>query len=233
MVINFQAKTMANNFQKQIRNLNNGQWYWIARKVLRANSKRIGPSGIAVYNVLASYADSKTQTCFPTRKTIARVLGLSRKTVTRKILMLQELGLISIEKAGISYRYLLLEPSKKGTNQTSGRENNNTSQGTPENTNNNQRSNINNNNERSDKLKGFTPHSRTELLACDLSEALSDRQTLSIYLLYAKRYPENLLRKILGQVMEIPDEQIKKSRAALFHYLVQKYAPKSSKDFRD
>lgn len=77
------------------------------------------------------------------------------------------------------------------------------------------------------------PQSRAELLACDLAEALNDRQTLSIYLLYAKRYPENLLRKILGEVMEIPDQQIKKSRAALFHYLVQKYAPESAKDLRD
>jgi len=169
---------MASDYQKRIRALNNGEWYWIARKILRAHSKKIGPSGIAVYNALASFADSKTQICFPTRKTIARVLGLSRKTVTRKIRMLQELGLISVEKAGVSYRYLLLEPSSKGTNQTPGGEKSDTSQGTPRNTNNNQISRINNNNKRFNKTKGFTPHSRTELLACDLAEALNDRQTL-------------------------------------------------------
>lgn len=224
---------MTGDFQKEIRNLNNGQWYWIASKVLRAHSKKIGPSGIAVYNALASFADSKTQGCFPSRKTIARVLGLSRKTVARKIKMLQELGLISVEKTGATYRYLLLEPSKKGEKLTPGGEKNDHYQGTPGNTNNNQRTRINNNSKRANKLKGFIPHSRAELLACDLAEALNDRQTLSIYLLYAKRYPENLLRKILGQVMEIPDQQIKKSRAALFHYLIQKYAPKPTKDFRD
>jgi DNA-binding Lrp family transcriptional regulator len=233
MIINFKAKPMAGDYQKKIRNLNNGAWYWIARKILREHSKKIGPSGIAVYNALASFADSKTQVCFPTRKTIARVLGLSRKTVTRKINLLQELGLISVEKAGVSYRYLLLEPSRKGTNQTPGGENNDTSQGTPQNTNNNQISRINNNNKKSNKSKRFIPQSRTELLACDLAEALNDRQTLSIYLLYTKRYPEDLLRRILGEVMEVPDKQIKKSRAALFHYLVQIYAPKSFKDSRD
>jgi len=90
----------------QIRSLKEGDWYWIARSILRTYGKRLGPSGIAVYNALACYSDSKTQGCFPTRKTVARVLGLSRKTVSRKIDLLQKLRLILVEKTGNSYRYL-------------------------------------------------------------------------------------------------------------------------------
>ena len=41
-----------------------------------------------------------------------------------------------------------------------------------------------------------------------------------------------LLRQTLGEVMEIPQERIKKSRAALFNHLIQKYA-QNHKDYRD
>lgn len=69
----------------------------------------------------------------------------------------------------------------------------------------------------------FRPTNRQELLALDLAEALNDRQGLALYLSYAKRYPESLLRQVLGEVKEIPSEKIKKSRGALFNHIIQKY----------
>lgn len=74
-----------------------------------------------------------------------------------------------------------------------------------------------------DPFKGFRPKTREELLALDLAEALKDYQALALYLSYVKKYPEWVLRKVLGEVKEIPIEKIKKSKGALFNYLIQKY----------
>jgi len=67
------------------RNLSGGDWYWISRAVLLSHGRALKPSGIAVYNVLASFANSKTQSCYPTHKTIAKIAGTSKRTVSEKI----------------------------------------------------------------------------------------------------------------------------------------------------
>jgi len=61
-------------------------------------------------------------------------------------------------------------------------------------------------------------------LALDLAEALNDRKGLALYISYARRFPESVLRRALGEAKEIPIEQIKRSRAALFNHLIQRYA---------
>ena len=78
----------------------------------------------------------------------------------------------------------------------------------------------------------FKPRTRQELLAFDLATALNDRKSLFVYLSYAKRYPESILRRILGDVKEIPAGKIKKSRAALFSYLIKKYAQENDQGHR-
>ena len=70
----------------------------------------------------------------------------------------------------------------------------------------------------------FKPQSQKEQLAVDLAARLEDLRSLPLYLSYAHKYPEGILRKALGEVMEIPLSKIKKSRGALFNHLVQKYA---------
>jgi uncharacterized radical SAM superfamily Fe-S cluster-containing enzyme len=79
-------------------------------------------------------------------------------------------------------------------------------------------------------FKKFRPKTREELLAFDLAQALKDRNGFPLYLSYAKKYPESFLRRVLGEVKEIPDRKIKKSRAALFNHLVQKYVKETSKN---
>ncbi|WKZ32794.1 MAG: hypothetical protein QY316_12945 [Thermodesulfobacteriota bacterium] len=74
--------------------------------------------------------------------------------------------------------------------------------------------------------KGYKPRTEKELLAMDLAEALNDTKNLPLYLSYCNKYPEQLLRRVLGEVKELPREKIRKSRGALFNYLVQKYANK-------
>ena len=64
---------------------------------------------------------------------------------------------------------------------------------------------------------------KEELLARDLAGGLDDETNLGFYLSVCRKYPEEFLRKIYGQVKEIPLNKIKKSRGALFNYLIQKH----------
>ena len=81
-----------------------------------------------------------------------------------------------------------------------------------------------------DWIKNFTPQTQAELLAQDVAAALNDRENLALYLSFAKKYPEALIRRVLGQVRDIPDAKIKKSRGALFNYLIQRYGGKNSQE---
>ena len=74
----------------------------------------------------------------------------------------------------------------------------------------------------------FKPKNAEELLAWDLANDLEDLEGLPLYISYSRRYPEALLRKVLGVVKEIPDNKIKKSRGALFNYLIQKHGKKTT-----
>jgi len=78
-------------------------------------------------------------------------------------------------------------------------------------------------------VKNFKPRSKKELLALDTAKALGDLKNLGLYLSYCRKYPEDLIRKTLGIVKELPIERIRKSRGALFNYLVQKHG-KGKKD---
>ncbi len=62
-----------------------------------------------------------------------------------------------------------------------------------------------------------------ERLARDLAEGLNDLQGWRHYLAYAQRYPEPLLRRLLGQVREDPSSSVRSNRGPLFHYLLPKY----------
>jgi hypothetical protein len=58
-------------------------------------------------------------------------------------------------------------------------------------------------------------------LAYDLASTLSDIESLRVYEGFTERYSEDFLRKILLRVISIPDNKIRKTRGALFTYLVQ------------
>lgn len=57
-------------------------------------------------------------------------------------------------------------------------------------------------------------------LANELADTLQDWDALPYYLQCARKYQESFLRKILAKVMSIPESKIKKTRGALFTYLV-------------
>lgn len=97
------------NEKTRARSLNGGDWYWISRAVLISHGQTLKSSGIAVYNVLASFANSKTQSCFPTHRTIAKIAGTSKRTVSDKIQLLEKLNLIRRERQEGQSIYHLLE----------------------------------------------------------------------------------------------------------------------------
>jgi DNA-binding transcriptional MocR family regulator len=162
---------------------------------------------------------------------MAEALGYSRATISKKIKLLERSGLIRVEKRNRYHRvYHLLKVRCKP------RETQMSTYGNSEfpqvDTNNNKLTRIINNIDISN-FKKFKPKTKEELLALDLAKALKDVRGLSLYLSFAKRYPESLLRKVLGEVKEIPDRKIKKSRGALFNYLIQKYVKETSKNNRN
>jgi DNA-binding transcriptional ArsR family regulator len=225
---------MSSNEQTEVRYLKDGDWYWIPRAVIKCYARRIAAVGIAVYNFLASLADSN-QSCFPSQKYIAVCLGYSRATISRTLKVLEKNGLIRIERRRYHCVYRLLRVRcEAGETLMSGKGNSEVTEG---NTNNKQITRNTNNIDIEDKnfsgfgaSKGVRPRTREELLALDLAQALDDPQGLGFYLSYARKYPEPLLRRILGEVKEIPRDRIKKGRGALFNYLVQKYAQEANKN---
>lgn len=85
------------NTKIEVRDLRNGNWYWIHRAVIKEYTPKVGATSIAVYNFLASCVDTH-QSCFPSQKYIAERIGYSRATVNKAIQILEEHKLIKIEK---------------------------------------------------------------------------------------------------------------------------------------
>ena len=230
---------MENTEQTKIRSLKNNGWYWSDKKIISEYARRMRPSGLAVYDVLSYFANSKTQNCYPTKKAIADLLGISRKTVSRKIKLLTEIELVKKEISKGRRIYSLLEP--RATNGTPGGDKRDTTGGTSGITNKNNITRIINNIVNDDKKisfterssKDFKPETREELLALDLAQGLHDQKSLNLYLHYAKTIPESLLRKTLSEVKNLPDSQIKKSRAALFNHIIKNYVKGTSPHYRD
>ena len=72
-------------------------------------------------------------------------------------------------------------------------------------------------------IKNFKPQSKEELLALDLARALDDLPNLACYISLTKKYPEYLIRRTLAVVKAVPQVKIRKSRGALFNYLIKKH----------
>jgi hypothetical protein len=143
----------------EIRSIAERKWYWISRAILKRYGRILKSSGLAVYNVLASYANSKSQTCFPTQKSIAKLLGISVRTVNRKVQLLKVFKLIKAKKTrGRCFYSLLKVDTPKGIEPYDKRD---TTDRTPGKTNNNKLIKINNkNNNGNDKINNLRPISR-------------------------------------------------------------------------
>lgn len=212
------------------RRMRKGGWFWIDKAFIRAYGGTVGLSGVAVYNCLAFFANSD-QTCFPSQGYIARLLGCSRATVNKAIKNLAQNGLITVEKrAGSPQTYQLLDVGCKAELQ--GVSNESTADVKQIDTNKNHLTSLNNDPTRESGLthsdvagesKGLRPAIQSEPLALELAEALDDHRHLSLYLSLTGKHPEPLLRNALDEAVAVPQDKIRKSRAALFIHLIGAY----------
>lgn len=84
---------------------------------------------------------------------------------------------------------------------------------------------IDNDNDDRKSEKGLKPifAEDGELLAKELATGLGDMANLKYYQSVARKHPEWLLRNIFNRVRDIPESKIRKSKGALFNYLLQKH----------
>jgi biotin operon repressor len=223
----------------EVRGFRNGEWYRIHKAIPQHFAPKIKALGLAVYNCLASYADTE-QRCYPSQMTIAEQLGYSRASISRSIKTLERHQLIRIEKRrGMQNVYYLLDVTcSMGENHQSRRRELPVA---PVSTNKSKRTTINNNwgDIKQNGLPNvrapddFRPQTREELLAVDIAQGLGDSNHISTYLPYAMSYPEAVLREILSKIKDIPSYKIKKSRIALFKYFINKYDQGTKHRFGD
>ncbi len=210
----------------EIRTLKDGDWYWIDKEVILKRVPEIRAMGVTVYNFLAAMAD-KNQCCFPSQKYMADRLGYSRTAINKAIKVLEKYGLVArVKRNRYHCEYLLLRCKPEETQVSiignRGVRIMNTNNNDITRYINNSISKFNKFSESNNSFKGLKPKTTEYFLAVDIAEALHDPQGLPLYLSYAKKYPENLLRRVLGEVKEVPVEKIKKTRGALFNHLIQK-----------
>lgn len=78
-------------------------WCWVDNDVIDKFGPILGPNAMAVYLVLARYANKDTRKAWPSFTTIAKLAGISRPTAIKAIGKLIDAGLVSSEKRGSGY----------------------------------------------------------------------------------------------------------------------------------
>jgi hypothetical protein len=78
-------------------------------------------------------------------------------------------------------------------------------------------------------LQAIMDYEQSVALAHEIAESLNDQESFPLYLAYTNRHPEEKLKELLRRTLSISDYKIKRSRGALFTYLVEQYA-KSKRD---
>ena len=220
----------SDNSRIEVRRMDAGSWYWVSEKIIQEQVGETGFLAMCVYHFLASMVD-ETQSCYPSQQYIAKHLGCSRSAVNMAIKRLREAGLIAVHKVGKScHSYLLLDARCQGEKTEVSTRVNRGVNGSD--TNNNQLTRINNNTivcvKENEHENGQRPETRKELFASEIAEKLDDRRNIRQYFSYTRRYPEIVLREFLSQALQTPLHRIKKSRAALFVYLVKIYDQQTS-----
>ena len=67
-------------------------------------------------------------------------------------------------------------------------------------------------------IQDYSPSERK--LANEIADTLKDRDSITMHLQYVRKYQEEFLRRILNKVMALPPDKIRKSRAALYTFLI-------------
>lgn len=73
-------------------------FYIVDNDIIDKYGKAIGAYGVAVYSMIARYADGNGENAFPSYQTMAEKLGMSRTKVVKTVELLVKLGLIKKEQ---------------------------------------------------------------------------------------------------------------------------------------
>jgi len=68
----------------EFRSIEDGEWYWVPRRVFEDYASKIGVVGLALYNAYSSYARNKG-VAFPSLKTLAEKLGINTTEFLRRL----------------------------------------------------------------------------------------------------------------------------------------------------
>jgi hypothetical protein len=71
---------------------------------------------------------------------------------------------------------------------------------------------------------------KREHLAFMIAESLNDLGQVKLYITYCKKYPLNIIYRAFSEAKNFPQEKIKKSRAAIFFYLIKTYVHRPNQD---
>ena len=75
-------------------------------------------------------------------------------------------------------------------------------------------------------MQTFEPHEVK--LANEIAETLKDRDSIASFLIFTRKYKEQFLREVLAKVMSIDEAKIRRSRGALFTFLVNQHGSHGS-----
>lgn len=208
-------------------------WFSMPKELFRRFSLVLGLEGLAVYSLLASYV-KENAICKLDSKKISHKLGCRELVVYKALRKLENLHLIRpkpFPSGTTGYQILWLPPWGKLCGKTVLKISKKSAPYRYDYSIETLREKIDDDIEGSgDKLiflNYMNPIDQTQL-AYELAEALNDQEAIQMYLAYTQRFPEDLLREILTKVLAVPDYKIRKTRGALFNYLIQQHAGKAN-----
>lgn len=90
---------MSQNKPLRIRDNRESGYYRLDTAFIKGGwARKLGPYALAVYNVLACFADNNTQTAYPSYDTIAELAGCSRRTVGKMLGRLEHYNLLTRDR---------------------------------------------------------------------------------------------------------------------------------------
>ena len=78
-----------------VRDLRSGDFAWFNKSIFQLD---LGWKANLIYMGLVSYANGESQSCFPSKNTLARLLGVSKRTVFDGLKALEDAKLIKIQE---------------------------------------------------------------------------------------------------------------------------------------
>jgi hypothetical protein len=80
-------------------------------------------------------------------------------------------------------------------------------------------------------VDNFKPTTKREYVAFMIANAFNDLGQIKLYINCCKKYPLALVFRAFSEAKTFPKEKIKKSRAAIFFYLIKTYARQRNQNF--